>query len=195
MMKIKNPIILLLIIISYSASGQFSGGFIHPAVIVDGDTLPLITLPVLHFYPPKEFSSRREERRYTKMVRDVKKVYPYARLAGIKLEEYNRLMADIPREKDRDKLMKKAEDELRAQFEEDLKKLTFSQGKILIKLVDRETGNPSYALLKDLRGSLSAIFWQSLGRIFGYNLKTEYDAVGDDKMIEDIILRIEAGAL
>lgn len=184
-----------ILFVSQWALGQMGGGLIVRAIVVDGDTLPLISLPEVKVFPPMEFSSRREARNYDKLVRDVKKVYPYARLAGIKLEEYNRQMALIPKEKDRKKLMKKAEDDLRAQFEEDLKKLTFSQGRILIKLIDRETGNPSYDLLKDLRGSISAVFWQSLGRIFGYNLKTEYDAKGDDKLIESIIVRIEAGAL
>jgi hypothetical protein len=76
-----------------------------------------------------------------------------------------------------------------------LRKLTFTQGRILIKLIDRETGHTTYEIVKELKGSLSAFFWQSVARIFGSNLKMEYDAKGDDRMIEDIVIRIENGML
>jgi hypothetical protein len=98
-------------------------------------------------------------------------------------------------DKERRQLMKRAEDELKAEFEDDLKKLTFKQGLILIKLVDRETGNTSYELVQELRGKFTAFFWQAFARLFGYNLKVEYDPLGDDKEIEDIVVMIENGQI
>ncbi|MFK5968672.1 MAG: DUF4294 domain-containing protein, partial [Candidatus Marithrix sp.] len=87
------------------------------------------------------------------------------------------------------------EKELKKEFEDELKNLTMTQGKLLIKLVDRETGKTTYELVKQLRGSLSAFFWQSLAKLFGSNLKTEYDAAGEDKLIEDILIRIDNGQI
>jgi len=84
---------------------------------------------------------------------------------------------------------------LKRQFESDLKNLSISQGRILIKLIDRETGNTSYELVKDLRGGFQAFMWQSLARLFGSNLKDQYDAQNEDQLIESIILQIERGEL
>lgn len=84
---------------------------------------------------------------------------------------------------------------MKEKFEKDLKKLTFNQGTILIKLVDRETGTTSYNLVKELRGSFQAFFWQSLARLFGSTLKSEYDAEGDDAAIESIVRSIEKGEI
>ena len=104
------------------------------------------------------------------MVRYVKKVYPYAKLAGQKLQKYDSLLRNAPNEKAKKKMMKLAEKEIRAEYEGKLRKFTIGQGKILVKLIYRETNNTSYELLKELRGSVSAILWQGVGRLFGYNL-------------------------
>ena len=89
--------------------------------------------------------------------------------------------------------MKQVEKELLDEYEDDLKKLTITQGRILIKLVDRETGATSYELVKELRGSFSAFFWQAFARIFGSTLKAEYDPYGEDRLIEEIVLLIDNG--
>ena len=91
--------------------------------------------------------------------------------------------------------MTKAEKELVGQFEKDIKNLTFTQGHILLKLIDRETGNSSYQLIKDMRGNLSASLWQSLARVFSTDLKAKYDPDGDDKQVEEIVLLIERGEI
>ena len=96
---------------------------------------------------------------------------------------------------ERKKLMKQAEAELKDEFEDDLRKLTFKQGLILIKLVDRETGSSSYVLVQELRGKFVAFFWQTFARFFGYNLKTEYDPHGADREIEEIVVMIENGQI
>ena len=94
---------------------------------------------------------------------------------------------------DRKVLMKNAEAQLKTEFEKDIRDMTYSQGKILVKLIDRETGKTSYQIIKDFRGSIQALFWQTLARIFDGNLKLEYDPFGDDKDIEEIVLKIESG--
>ena len=91
--------------------------------------------------------------------------------------------------------MKKAEDELESQFGDEIRDLTFSQGKILLKLIYRETGSSSFDIVKELRGNFTAFIWQMLARVFGYDLKVTYDPAGDDQTIERIVLMIESGAL
>ena len=164
------------------------------AVVIDGDTIPYIELKPMTFLAPRIFASRREEVRYTRLVHNVKRVYPYAKLAGIKYEEYNKLLAALP-EGQRRKAAREIENQIKDEFEGDLRRLTISQGHILIKLIDRETQNTSYDVVRDFRGAFSAVFWQSLGRLFGYNLKVEYDPYGDDKLIEEIVLLIEQGLI
>lgn len=164
------------------------------AKIVDGDTIPLIDLSQVNIRGFIVFRSPAEQRRFERLVRNVKKVYPYARLAGIKLNEYDAMMAGLT-EKEQKKLFKKAEDELKTEFGDELKSLNFTQGKILLKLVDRQTGNPTYHIVKELRGSFVAFFWQNLSRLFGYNLKEKYDPEGKDRDIEAIVQMIESGSI
>ena len=165
------------------------------AKIVNGDTIITATLPEYAVNAKLPYKLRAAANRNARLVYNVKKVYPYAKLAGIKLQEYEEVLKNAKNDAERKRLMKQAEDELRAQFEDDLKKLTFKQGMILIKLVDRETGNSSYVLIQELRGKFMAFFWQTFARFFGYNLKTEYDPEGDDKEIEEIVVMIENGQL
>ncbi len=164
-----------------------------PYTVEDGDTIACMNLPQVDITAALTFKSKKEKEKYDKLKRDVKKVYPYAILASVKLNEYNAQLATMKTEIERDVYMKKAEKELKKQFAEDLKKLTLKQGRLLIKLVDRETGSTSYSLVKDLRGSLSAFMWQTVAIMFNSTLKKEYDAKGDDKMIEVIIRQIENG--
>lgn len=165
------------------------------AGIKNNDTLYFASLPaftIVKKYPRK---FRAALRRHDKLVRNVKKVYPYARIAGIKLVEYEELLKNASSDKERRRLMKQAEKELKDEFEGDITKLTFSQGIILIKLIDRETGNSSYVLIQELRGKVIAFFWQSLARLFGYNLKSGYDPEGEDREIEYIVQQIERGEI
>ncbi|MDY0342378.1 MAG: DUF4294 domain-containing protein [Lentimicrobium sp.] len=164
------------------------------ATVINGDTLPQVYLPEVHILSFSIFRTQAEQRRFDRLVRNVKKVYPYARLAGLKLREYDALMAGLP-EKEQKKLYKKAEQELKDEFGNELKALTFTQGKILLKLVDRETGNPTFQIVRDLRGSFVAFFWQNLSRLFGYNLKEKYEPLGKDRDIETIVQMIERGIL
>lgn len=170
-------------------------GKVVKARIVNGDTIPVIDLAPVAFFAPRIFKNRADENRYRRLVYNVKRVYPYAKLAGIKYEEYSELLLTIPTEQQRKRAMRQAEMEIRAEFEDDLKRLTFSQGLILIKLVDRETSHSSYDVVREFRGMVSAVFWQGLGRLFGFNLRTKYDPEGEDRLIEEIVQLIEAGVL
>lgn len=190
-------LILLLAMLLIPAFGQEEEKerIVVYATMLDGDTIPVILLPELKIFSFKPFESRREERKTSKLIRNVKRVYPYAKLAGIKLKEYEEILAGVEDKKERRKIMKEAEAELEEEFGDDLRDLTFTQGKILIKLVYRETGSSSYDLVAELRGKFRAFFWQTFARIFGFNLKNEYDPLGEDRKIEFIVQMIEAGQL
>ena len=112
-------------------------------------------------------------------------------IAGKLVDQYDHDLASIERESDRDLYLKLAEAELKAEFTEELKNMTQSQGRLLIKLIDRETGQTSYDLVKQLRGSFQAWVWQGVARLFGNDLKADYDPDGDDALVESIVRRIE----
>lgn len=164
-----------------------------PAVIVGTDTFACLSLPSVDIVDKMPFATKRKYAQWTRLKYNVKKAYPYAILASARLKEYEKILAKIPSEDDRKAYMKVAERQLQKEFGEELKNLTLSQGRILIKLIDRETGSTSYELVRELRGSFSAFMWQSLAALFGSSLKTEYDAEGEDKLIEVAIKQIEAG--
>jgi len=107
----------------------------------------------------------------------------------------NAHFVSLKSDKQRKDYVKQVEKELMAEFEDDLRNLTITQGHLLIKLIDRETGNTSYDLLKEFRGSLSAIFWQAIARLFGYNLKSTFDKEVEDKLIDQILVLIDNGQL
>ncbi len=163
--------------------------------VIGGDTLPHVMLKEVVVIPSWKFASQREYVRYSRLVHNIKVTLPYARIASGKLLEINNQLAGIKGDKARKKFLNEAEKKLFEEFESPLRKLTFSQGKLLIRLIDRETGNTSYELIRLYKGKVSAFFWQGIARIFGANLKDEYDPDRDDKMVEHIILLIDNGLL
>jgi len=185
----------ILVTCCHQAFSQQVGGQDVKALVIDGDTIPMIDLAEVQINKKEIKENSAEARKFDRLVRNVKRVYPYAKLAGIKFKEYSDLLAGVKSEKTKKAMMKKAQDELEAQFGDDLKSMTFSQGKILLKLVDRQTGNSSYELVQEFRGKFVAFFWQSFARLFGYNLKEVYDPLGQDKDIELIVLMIENGTI
>lgn len=164
-------------------------------IVEDGDTLIHKNLEEVWVMPPKEFKSRRHRRRYNRYVRKVKKVLPYAKEAGRLLKKYESQYLALDDQGDRRRLMKKIEKQLLDEYKDDLKKMSISEGRILLKLIDRETDRTSYRLLKDFRGGFSAFFWQGIAKLFGNDLKSEYDPTGEDKMLEEIVTLIEIGYL
>jgi hypothetical protein len=163
------------------------------AEVVNGDTIPSIRCQDIWVYAEYTYKNKKQYDAWSRTKYNVKKVYPYAILASAKLKEYNRILEKMPTEASRKAYMKTVEKELKAEFEEPLKDLSMTQGKILLKLIDRETGNTSFELVKDLRGGFQAFMWQSVARLFGSNMKSEYDPKGEDIMIERAIKLIEAG--
>lgn len=186
---------ILFPLIALPALAQVGDFTVVRAKVENADTIAIVELNEITIRSFPIFKKRRDLRSHTKLVRNVKKVYPYAKLAGILLKEYEVILSEAETDRERKKIIKQAEEELKAEFGDDLRDMTFSQGKILIKLVDRETGETSYDLVKELRGGFSAFFYQTFARIFGYNLKTNYDPEGEDRKIEHIVQMIETGQI
>ncbi len=164
-------------------------------VIINNDTLPNINLKEIIVLPPRKFKNQRQKKRYWRLVYNIKKAYPYAKIASRRFIELNDTLLTIKSKRKQRRYIKQVQNELLDRYKDELKKLTITQGRILIKLVDRETNNTSYYIIKEYRGSFSAFFWQSIARIFGENLKAEYNPEDEDKLIEDIVIRIENGQL
>ena len=171
------------------------GPVLVPIQVEGTDTVPLILLEDLNVDGTMSAKARRRQEQTDKLTRNVVKVYPYARITANLLNEYEQDLLQLDRERDKDLYVKLAEAELRAEFEEEMKGLTVSQGRVLIKLIDRETGRTSYALVKELRGGFQAWVWQGVALLFGNDLKDEYDGEGDEALIESIVRRIENGEL
>jgi hypothetical protein len=163
--------------------------------VYDGDTIAAYSLPVVDIYGFIPANASQNLVDFMRLRRNVIKAYPYAKIASAELRYINETVEKMDSEKEKKRFIKEQEKIMKDQFEKDLKNLTYSQGKILIKLIDRETGSTSYDLVKELRGSLQAFFWQGLAKLFSANLKTQYDPEGSDKDIERIVQSIERGEL
>ena len=173
---------------------KIPGGYNVPAVIENGDTIPYVVMPWVIIAEKMSFTNRRRYAEWTRLKQNVKRVYPYAILAAAKLKEFDLILATISKESDRKAYLKKSEKELQKQFGEELKGLSINQGRILMKLIDRETGKTTYTIVKEMRGNFQAFMWQSLASLFGSSMKQEYDPNDpNDKLIELAIKQIEAG--
>lgn len=164
-------------------------------LIAISDSILHITLPEISVYPQTQDMPRKQLRQYTALELKVKKVYPIAKLAAKKIEEYNKVYLNFKSERERKAYVKNIEKELFAEYEPEIRSMTVSQGRILIKLIDRETGKSSFEIIKEFKGGFNAFLWQSVARIFGHNLKSEYDPANEDNMIEFIIWQIDQGAI
>jgi hypothetical protein len=161
----------------------------------NGDTVFYASIADIYIFPDHSSFKPAERRRYNKLILNVKRVYPYAKMAGAEYAIVSEDLLKIQTDKERRTYINALEDRIMSEYEEDLKKLTISQGRILLKMIDREIGQTSYEVLKDFKGTISAVFWQTLARIFGNNLKSEFDADGEDKLLNEIIIQIENGQL
>jgi hypothetical protein len=189
-------ILLFSVIFSLHSQDQDpSKGIITKAVIIDGDTVPVFWISEVRITAPITFRSKGQAISWTKLVQNVKRVYPYAKIAGKKMKEYNELLRPVESKRDRRRLIDKMQDELFAEFENDLRGLTVTQGKILVKLIDRETSTTTFDIIKDYKGGIIAGFWQIAGSFFGYNLKEPYEPDGKDREIETICIMIENGTI
>lgn len=162
-------------------------------IIQDGDTIIHKNIKEVLIWPDREFKNKRVERRYYRYLSKVKKVYPLATEARELLKEYEPEFNAMEDQRDRRKLMKNLEKELLAKHKEELKKWSISDGRILLKLINRETERTPYSIIKDFRGDFSAFFWQGIARLFKNDLKAGYDPDGEDEWLEEIVTLIELG--
>lgn len=195
-------ILIILFILFYTQNGNAQSiytnilpeGYYH-AYIEGNDTIATLKLKDLYVYPKPKFKNKKEENKYWKLVRDVKKTLPFAKLVYITLIETYEYIETLPNEKAKQAHLKRMEKELFAQYKPQLKKMSLSQGKLLIKLIDRECNQSSYNLVKAFLGNFRAGFWNLFAGMFGASLKTEYDPQGKDAMTERIVVLVENGAI
>ena len=169
--------------------------YLTPMCIYEGDTIPYVQLRTVYIFKPLKFKNRRQANQYYKLVRDVKKVLPISKEINRAIIETYEYMMTLPDEKARQKHMKAVEKSLKEQYTPRMKKLTFAQGKLLIKLVDRQTSSTGYELVKAFMGPFKAGFYQAFAALFGASLKKQYDPTGDDALTERVILMVESGQL
>lgn len=163
------------------------------AVVLRGDTLPHFDLGEAQAFPSARHAARyyRRERRNVRLEYNVRKVYPYARIAAAKISEIEAKLAQTSKESERRQIIKDEYSQLMKTFKAPLMRLTITQGRILIRLIYRETNNTSFSHIREYRGAVNAYFWQSIALLFGHNLKAGYDPRGEDAEIEAIVRRIE----
>jgi len=196
--RIISVIIFIAIIISFGAPAfaqkqpAYKVPLHNTPLIYSSDTLPVIHIPGVNIYDANKFSYLKS-RKYRRIIYNVKKAYPYAIIANHRLKSLDDQLVLIDSKKEQRVYMRNAEKEIMKEFEDKLKKLTISQGIILVKLIDREIGITSYEVVKDIRGGFTAFFWQRIAKLFGNDLKLQYDPKGEDKVIEDVILAIDQG--
>ena len=165
------------------------------STVANGDTIPSFELMDVNIYSRMNSGSKRKQRKYDKLVRDVVKVYPYSKeIKAVLIETYLYLQT-IPDEDAQKKYLDKVEKGVWDQYLPVMKKLTLSQGKLLIKLIDRECNQTSFELINAFIGKFKANFYQVFASLFGATLKKEYDPAGADSEIEDIIYMIENNLL
>jgi hypothetical protein len=168
---------------------------IPPFLLENGDTLKTLVLQDIYVYSPKAFKNKGEEEKYRKLIRDVKKTLPYAKLIYATLIETYEYMMTLPDDASREEHLKRMEKDLFAEYKPVLKKMTLSQGKLLIKLIDRECNQPSYDLLKAFLGPFRAGFWNFFAGMFGASLKSNWDPEGKDAATERIVELVEMGLI
>lgn len=160
-----------------------------------GDSIPHVILPTLSKYPPLKFANERERQRYNRLVANVKKVLPIAKLAKHTIIETYDYLETLPTKEERDAHIRQVELGLRRQYTPLMKKLSYSQGKLLVKLVDRECNQTSYEIVKAFIGPLRAGFYQVFAGLFGNSLTKRYDPDGDDRYTERVVRMVESGQL
>lgn len=168
-------------------------GYLVPMCIYEGDTIPCVQLKTVYIFRPLSFKSEKERIEYYRLVRNVKKVYPISKEVNRAIIETYEYLQTLPNEKARNKHIKRVEKGLKEQYTPQMKKLSFSQGKLLIKLIDRQSHQTSYELVKAFMGPFKAGFYQTFAALFGASLKKEYDPKGKTGWWNESYCRWKAG--
>ena len=164
-------------------------------VIDKGDSIPYMEMSNVYVYPKITFDSKQKQNAYLRLVRNVKKVLPIAKEANQIIVETYEYLETLPNKKARDEHLKLVEKSIVRDYKPKMKKLTYSQGKLLIKLVYRECDSSTYDIVKAVLGPVRAGFWQAFAWCFGASLKKGYDPEGVDRLTERVVLMVEAGQL
>jgi len=163
--------------------------------LVDGDSIQYMEMSNVYVYPEPTFKNKRQQQAYTRLVKNVKRVLPLAKEVRQMLIETAEYTETLPTQKERDEHLKRVEAAIVKQYKPQMKKLTFSQGKLLIKLVDRECHSTAYEAMQAFIGPVRSGMWQAFAWMFGASLKKGYDAEGVDRLTERVVLMVEAGQL
>ena len=200
-----RKILLLLLLLPASMSAQqekvdMDSPTFVPTVRVGkvfegGDSIQYMEMNNVYVYPPISFSSKKQARAYMRLVNNVKKVLPIAKEANMIMMETAEYLETLPDKKSKEAHMKRVEQSIMKEYKPRMKKLTYSQGKLLIKLINRECSSTSYEAIQAFMGPLRAGFWQAFAWAFGASLKKEYDPEGTDRLTERIVLMVESGQL
>ncbi len=164
-------------------------GGVLEMLVVDGDTLYLYNMSSFTVVDLKPYGDAEKDRKFRRLRWHVKKVYPYAKTASTKLMIYNAELAKVKSKRKRRKLMKKREKALKVEFEDVIKKMSQTSGRVLVKLIDRETGESTYDIIKEMRGGFKAFIYQGVGKLYGADLKARYNPEKneEDEMIERVV--------
>lgn len=163
--------------------------------MLDGDSVLFMDMSNVYCYPPVTLQSAKQQQSYNRLVRNVKKVLPIAKECNQIIIETYEYLQTLPDKKSKDAHMKRVEDDIYSTYKPRMKKLTYSQGKLLIKLINRECNSPSYDILKAFMGPIRAGFWQAFAWTFGASLKKKYKPDTTDRLTERVVLLVEAGQL
>ncbi|UVV58032.1 DUF4294 domain-containing protein [Bacteroides thetaiotaomicron] len=174
---------------------QSINGYLVAMCIYNGDTIPCVQLRTVYIFRPLKFKNEKERLEYYRLVRNVKKVYPISKEINQAIIETYEYLQTLPNEKARQKHLKRVEKGLKEQYTARMKKLSFTQGKLLIKLIDRQSNSTSYELVKAFMGPFKAGFYQTFAALFDASLKKEYDPLGEDKLTERVVLLVENGQI
>ena len=161
----------------------------------EGDSIQLMEMNNVYVYPELTFKNRKQAQSYMRLVKNVKAVLPIAKQARQMLIETTEYLETLPTKEEKDAHIKRVEEDIFKTYKPKMKKLTYSQGKLLIKLIDRECHSSSYDMIKAFMGPLRAGFWQVFAWGFGASLKKEYEPEGVDRLTERIVLMVEAGQI
>lgn len=164
-------------------------------VLDHGDSIQYMEMSNVYVYPPMEFKSKRQQESYMRLVKNVKAVLPIAKDVRYLLIETAEFLETLPNKKAKDEHMKRVEASIFKEYKPKMKKLTYSQGKLLIKLIDRECHSSSYDMIKAFMGPIRAGFWQVFAWGFGASLKKEYDPEGTDRLTERVVRMVESGQI
>ncbi len=191
----KSKIILILLLLTLSiksfAKEPLPKGYWHQEwTVVDGERIPHI-----HILPVYVFSKGIDKRKYWRLVDAVKKVYPYAKIAQEKMVDMEYQLALLESEKEQKEYVKQVYHGIIEEYTPVLKTMNRTQGKVLLRLINRETEYTAYAIIHEFRGKFIAGFWQGLSKVFGQDLKNEYGQNQEDAIIEQIVIYYEAGLL